>query len=88
MRNLSNRYCVKSVQIRSYFWSVFSCIRTEYGEILRIQENTNTGKYGLEITPYLVTLYPSVFSPNAGKDGPEIAPYVNTFHGVRQKKVF
>ena len=23
----------KSVQIRSYFWSVFSRIRTEYGEI-------------------------------------------------------
>ena len=22
--------CVKCVQIRSYFWSVFSCIRTEY----------------------------------------------------------
>ena len=27
--------CVKSVQIRSFFWSVFSLIRTEYGEILR-----------------------------------------------------
>ena len=25
---------VKSVQIRSYFWSVFSCIRTEYGNLL------------------------------------------------------
>ena len=24
-------HCVKRVQIRSYFWSVFSCIRTEYG---------------------------------------------------------
>ena len=24
-------HCVKSVQIRSYFWPVFSCIRTEYG---------------------------------------------------------
>ena len=22
---------LKNVQIRSYFWSVFSCIRTEYG---------------------------------------------------------
>ena len=37
---------VKSVQIQSYFWSVFSCIRTEYGYLLRkssysvrIQEN-------------------------------------------------
>ena len=25
-------HCVKSVQIRSYLWSVFFCIRTEYGE--------------------------------------------------------
>ena len=43
--------CVKSVQIRSYFWSVFSCIRTEYGNLrsklvysVRIQENTNQKK--------------------------------------------
>ena len=28
----NNPHCVKSVQIRSYFWSVFSRIRTEYGE--------------------------------------------------------
>ena len=27
-------HCVKSVQIRSFFWSVFSNIRTEYGEKL------------------------------------------------------
>ena len=33
---------VKSVQIRSYFWSVFS---------------PNTGKYGPEITPYLDTFH-------------------------------
>ena len=25
--------CVKSVQIRSFFWFVFSCIRTEYRKI-------------------------------------------------------
>ena len=29
-------HCVKSVQIRSYFWTVFSRIHAEYGEILRI----------------------------------------------------
>ena len=29
-----DHYCVKSDQIRSYFWSVFSCIRTKY---LRLQ---------------------------------------------------
>ena len=28
-------HCVKSVQIRSYFWSVFSCIRIEYGDLLQ-----------------------------------------------------
>ena len=40
-----SRHCVKNVQIRSSFWSVFSCIRTE---LLRrspysvpIQENTD-----------------------------------------------
>ena len=27
-------HCVESVQIRSYFWSVFSCIRTGYGDLL------------------------------------------------------
>ena len=34
------KHCVKDVQIRSNFWSVFSRIRTEYGP---------------EITPYLDT---------------------------------
>ena len=29
-------HCMKSDQIQSYFWSVFSGIQTEYGEILRI----------------------------------------------------
>ena len=43
--------CVKRVQIRSFFWSVFSCIRTEFGDLLRkspysvrIQENTDQKK--------------------------------------------
>ena len=41
-------HCVKSVQIRSFFWSAFSRIRTEYGEIrsispylVPIRENTD-----------------------------------------------
>ena len=34
--HVTNHHCVKSVQIRSFFWSAFSRIRTEYGEILRI----------------------------------------------------
>ena len=28
-----NSHCVKIVQIRRYFWSIFSCIRTEYRKI-------------------------------------------------------
>ena len=39
------RHCVKSILIRSYFWSVFSCIRSEYR------------KYRPEITPYLNTFH-------------------------------
>ena len=44
-------HCVKCVQIQSIFWSVFSRIRTEYGDILRISpywvqmwENTDQKK--------------------------------------------
>ena len=28
-----NGHCVKSVQIRSFFWFIFSCIRTEYSKM-------------------------------------------------------
>ena len=44
-------HCVKSVQIRSYFWSVFSDIWTEYLSVF----SPNAEKYGPEITPYLGT---------------------------------
>ena len=44
-------HCVKSVQIRSFFWSVFSRLRAEYGQRRRIspysvqmQENANQKK--------------------------------------------
>ena len=47
-------HCVKSVQIRSFFWFVFSRIRTEYGEILYLSVfSQNAGKYGPEKTLYL-----------------------------------
>ena len=39
-----DNHCMKSVQIRSYFWLVFSRIPTEYGEIP-------------EVTPYLDTFH-------------------------------
>ena len=35
----SVRHCMKSVQVRSYFWSVFSCIRTKYRKI-RTRKNS------------------------------------------------
>ena len=45
------KHCVKSVHMRSFFWSVFSCIRTEYGDLrsksshsVRIHENTDQKK--------------------------------------------
>ena len=37
-------HCVKSVQIRSYFWSVFFCIRTEYRKI-RTRKNSVFGHF-------------------------------------------
>ena len=36
--------CVKSVQVRSFFWSVFSCIRTEYSKT-RTRKNSVSGHF-------------------------------------------
>ena len=61
--NWRNTHCVKSVQIWSFFWSAFSRIRTEYGEILRTDTpylfvfSPNAGKYKTEKTPYLDTFH-------------------------------
>ena len=57
-------HCVKSVKIQSFFWSVFSRIRTKYGEILlrispysvRMWDNT-----GPEKTPYLDILHTVIY---------------------------
>ena len=46
---------VKIIQIRSFFWSVFSHSRTEYGEISVF--SPNAGKYGPEEIPYLDTFH-------------------------------
>ena len=51
LKSVNFTHCVKSVEKRSFFWSVFSCIRTEYGDL------PNSGKYGPEITPYLDTVH-------------------------------
>ena len=39
-------HCVKIVQIRSYFWSVFSCIQSEYRKI-RTRNNSVFGHFSL-----------------------------------------
>ena len=60
----------KSVQIQSFFWSVFSHIQTEYGEIIRIspysvrmRENTDQKKLHIWIlfTQWSVELLPRNF---------------------------
>ena len=47
---MSLNHCVKSVHIRSFFCSEFSCIRTEYGDLPRkysvnIASNTPAGNF-------------------------------------------
>ena len=37
-----SKYCVKSLEIRSYFWSVFSCIQSEFKKI----QTRNNSVYG------------------------------------------
>ena len=44
---------VKSVQMRSFFWSVSFCIQTKYGDLF----SPNTGKYGPKKALYLDTFY-------------------------------
>ena len=46
--SIENKHCVKSFQIRSFFWSIFSCICTEWRNLfrkslysVRIHENTD-----------------------------------------------
>ena len=41
-------YCVKSVQIRSFFWSVFSRIQSEYGKI-RTGKNSVFGHFSRSV---------------------------------------
>ena len=43
-------HCVKSVQIRSYFWSVFFCIQSEYRKI-RTRNNSVFGHFSRSAIP-------------------------------------
>ena len=46
-------HCVKSVQIRSFFWSIFSRIRTEYGEI-RTRKNSVFGHFSRSVNSCVI----------------------------------
>ena len=50
-----NDDCVKSVQIRSYFWSVFACIQSEYRKI-RTKNDSVFGHFSgsVSLTKYLI----------------------------------
>ena len=63
--------CVKNVQIQSFFWFVFSCIRNEYDDFFVF--SPNTGKCGPEQTPYLDTFLTVIFmnSKNSRTSDPD-----------------
>ena len=71
-------HCVKSVQIRSFFWSLFSCIHTEYGNLrsiqseyreLRTRKNSVFGHFSRSGTRYLICkhLFLTYFMDSPGK---------------------
>ena len=61
-----DKHCVESVQILSFFWSLFSRIRTEYGKNAPYLSvfSPNAGKYGPEKTPYLDSFHTANISVN------------------------
>ena len=72
LRNLTRFYgelfrlhCVKSVQIRSYFWSVFTCIWTEYREI-RTRNNSVLGHFSRSVG-YPINVHNRLFVKNYDK---------------------
>ena len=82
-KNSAHYHCVKSDQIRSYFWCVFSYIRIEYRDLTRSYFwsvfSPNKGKYGPEITPYFDTFH-AVYSWDIYQENPTQS--LAKFHGV------
>ena len=69
-----------------FFWSIFSRIRIEYGEIREIFKKSHSVK-NVQIRSFSWSVFPRirtecVFSPNAGKYWPEKTLYFDTFHAV------
>ena len=65
---------MKSVQIRSYFWSVFSCIPTEFRD-LHVKS--------FQIRSCFWSAFPCIWTEYR-KIQTEITPYLDTFHAVAQ----
>ena len=88
-----NRHCVKSVQMRGFFWSIFPCIGTEYGDLrskspcsVRMQGNTDQKKirFGTLFTQceenYRITFYTFNRSVFASKLPGRLRSYRNSIY--------
>ena len=75
--------CVKIVQIQSFFWSVFSCIRTEYGDSQ--VKSVQIRSFFWSVFPCIRTEYGDLRSPNTGKYRAEKTPYLDTFYAVIER---
>ena len=70
-------HCVKIVQIRSFFWSVFSCIRTVYGDLRSKSEKV----------PYLDTFHAVLVFASRKVVSGEASCVMSTTTGRKQTKV-
>ena len=70
-------HCVKIVQIRSFFWSVFSCIRTVYGDLRSKSEKV----------PYLDTFHAVLVFASRKVVSGEASCVTSTTTGRKQTKV-
>ena len=71
-------YCVESVQIRSYFWSVFSRIRAEYGEI-------RSEMFHIDLLPTLFSLHVGICYTQR-ENCPKTDIFCSVFSCIRTKK--
>ena len=73
--NLLKVHCVKSVQIRSFFWSIFSHVWTEYGDLnysVQMQQNMDQKKLRIWTLFYVVVYYSSAPTSRDSEEWPKI----------------
>ena len=76
--NISYCHCVKSVQMRSFFWSVLSRIRTEYAVSLRTQ--SECGKIRTKKTSVFEHFSRSVWYTSSSDSFSPMSPFLRVFH--------